>query len=906
MSKEIQYDELGTMDVGKYFQCVTEDGKQYSECLINNCGRRLPGNKIVNLKTHLNVAHNMISNSMARECSSFVAGTSNDAVVSPMLEATDESETFKIKQNLSESTDVRKYFETVTENAKIYAKCLVNYCGRRIAGNHLNNMKRHLKSVHDTHSSDDDDDALKSTIVPSMSESAILNEESARKYFRFVTANGRLYSKCLIRGCKRRLADNTFSSLKRNLRSHKMKIQSNNSTTFNGRKYFQCFIENGKLYSKCLIDKCNYRLAGNHSGNLKRHLNGFHNMKIPIPTKTTLGIAKYFQMIEIDGKGFTQCLVKGCSHRIFGNNFDSQKRHLVIAHKINMQSAREHSMRNRKSQSNGNNQSRLITRSNVTERRGIAEQFIHTKSKSTLNKDVTKTSETVNQKNLNDRKNGETVCDVERSNSSTSAKCASIDSNSHSYERNTEWLPNLLENTEARKYFEKFDVNGKVYSKCLLNGCTFRMAGNHLGNFKRHLINIHKNGREFNQFYTENGKEYAKCIVAGCSYVVSANYLWRLIRHVKLHNLHSNSLSTENGRTTASNESKNPANSDVPTSTSTMASCSSHPTEIHLDNLKTDPSEAPQMSSLSLNDTTNSSMSEESNDVPEIDSNSAINVREYFEFIEMGDEETAMRKVYSKCLIENCNFQMVGTKSGNMKRHLNGVHEMRIPKQKKGQRVDIENVRKFYRTVTESGKKYSVCLMKNCTYRMSGIHLWNLRRHLSSRHCMSLRSTTQCTIDNSSSVGETLTDDPGQLTMDDVSVENNSNVSVVLDECKEFGENMTLTSTTAHPDTEECPVVNASQVSSTVDNVRKYFQTVTDGSKTYSKCLVKNCERRISGKRRWDLKQHLIRMHYRKLQSTTICRFCFQHKDDAINIFSQNFHIANIIRLHFPSDEVKL
>lgn len=58
-SNEIQRTELGTVDVGKYFQTVTESGKQISKCLVKNCGRRLEGNQIGNLETHMNVAHNM-------------------------------------------------------------------------------------------------------------------------------------------------------------------------------------------------------------------------------------------------------------------------------------------------------------------------------------------------------------------------------------------------------------------------------------------------------------------------------------------------------------------------------------------------------------------------------------------------------------------------------------------------------------------------------------------------------------------------------------------------------------------------------------------------------------------------------------------------------------------------------
>lgn len=88
------------------------------------------------------------------------------------------------------------------------------------------------------------------------------------------------------------------------------------------------------------------------------------------------------------------------------------------------------------------------------------------------------------------------------------------------------------------------------------------------------------------------------------------------------------------------------------------------------------------------------------------------------------------------------------------------------------------------------------------------------------------------------------------------------------------------------------------------EQVLGFFRTVKDGNKTYSRCVVGDCECRLASQRVSDMKLHLIQTHNMKLQSSAICRLCFEIKNDVIDIFSERPHIASTIRLHFPFEEV--
>lgn len=501
-----------TSDVGKYFLSVTENGTQYLKCVMKNCGRRLTGNRIGTLETHMNVAHNMNFLSTS-------TGNVDKSTKSIVCEDVINGLANQVEQNLSESADVRKYFQLITEDSKQYSKCLIKNCMRRISGNHLNNLKRHLKAVHDANSnpwSSEEDDALDNgTQVSGEGECVTENDDTAkvRQHFRIIIEDSKLYSKCLLRGCKRRLAGNHLHNLKRHLNhGHNMKVDlkpKKNSST-GPRKFFQRVDFNGRTFSKCLIKDCEIRLAGDHWLHLSRHLETEHDIKSfsasteslsddeqmddepnqqqaieeciegdafqasenatdklcsllatetfdeSIVENTSLmckDARKYFQCITENGKSYSRCLIKNCSRRIDGISKEKLTRHLCLAHKMSS------------------------------------------------------------------------------------------------------------EIEDARTFFKCEITDDKVFSVCLIQNCSRRIVGDHLNNLKKHLRGAHdmiikpscremksemEDARKYFESFTENGKIYSRCLIDDCDCRIAGNHLWNLKRHLTKHNIHINSVTTDN------------------------------------------------------------------------------------------------------------------------------------------------------------------------------------------------------------------------------------------------------------------------------------------------------------------------------------------------------------------------
>lgn len=809
-SAEMQQQKSITVDVGMHFQLVTEDDKEYSRCLLSNCGRYLPGNNIGNMETHLKVAHNIKTSLPAQASPVISGGTSSATHPRPLLECSaDDSKT--LNQKLSESTQVRKYFEIVTDGDKLYSKCLVKKCRYRIAGNHMSNLKRHLRAFHDANwnqsssssSEDDENDVVADDVLNSTNaNNAVENEDAVRKYFRFVSANGKVYSMCAIRGCKQRLADGSLSSLKRHLKSHRIIVTSQPKME-NVHKYFQCVTVNGRLQSTCLIDGCGYRLAGNHGGNLKRHLNIGHSMNFSI--RKCLGIGKYFQAVEIDGKSCIKCLLKGC-REILENTLKSQARHMITAHRINVKKSSDRRFA-------GKNHSNPRATRRIKSTRPDGSTAVRQAKQSTMveEEDTFKTS--------TQQEDCGQVRKTTNSRPSLSTKSSSAaDRPVNSQEPKVQ--PIVIANSEVRKYFSRFDVNGKLYSKCVMDGCDYTMAGNHLSNLKRHLFRAHQRC----QVGSRSGQENPNSSLA----------------EADQNNVCSTNLSAEHKSADGTNKLNENEHSEIP--------------------LKV--------------------------------SENAINVRIYFENVTIDD------KLYSRCLINGCKLLMSGSKWCNMKRHLINVHKIDFQSGRCQKSEEADPVRKFFRKTIESGKVYSECMIKHCAYRLAGNHLSNLKRHLRNRHDMEfpvetgvvdMTSTSQPSI-NSNPVGDAINDLPNDASVDlDGSEDCNA---------MESGNQAT------HSDTEQYsgPPVN----SDFTHDVQKYFRRVVVGGKAYSACLWKGCNRRIAGDRFWDMKRHLTNAQHKVLAPIATCRLCFKHKDNVIDIFAQESHIANMILLHFPSDEVMM
>lgn len=101
----------------------------------------------------------------------------------------------------------------------------------------------------------------------------------------------------------------------------------------------------------------------------------------------------------------------------------------------------------------------------------------------------------------------------------------------------------------------------------------------------------------------------------------------------------------------------------------------------------------------------------------------------------------------------------------------------------------------------------------------------------------------------------------------------------------------------------------AKEKSTEISNARQFFQRVLKEGKLYSKCMVENCHRMLSGVQKFNLERHLTQVHNIELVDTsqsasTTCRLCFAKKSRNINIFSTEMDVVNTIRTHFPSDAV--
>lgn len=670
-------------DVGKYFQSVTENGKIYSKCLIKNCCRRLEGNNIENLETHINVAHNINLNSTPSERLPIETNVSDYTAGLSMIETVNQSEAFQVQQSLSETDNARKYFMTVIEDGRIYSRCMIRNCMRRLAGNHLNNLKRHIRQVHDTPnvwSSDDDDDA----VIDSVDENATDHDDTAKV-----------------------------------------------------RKYFRAVAEDGKFYSKCLMRHCKRRLAGDHLYNLKRHLEKFHNLKIELNIRKTpsLGPRKFFQCINVDGKLYSKCLIKDCKSRLAGDHRLNLERHLVKVHKLksNTSSGRD---------------------DNLADKMPPYEEFIEGDS-------------------------------IEMQESASSRSIEGLRNDEKMSEHNTSSTQD-----DARKYFECVLENGKLYSKCLVEGCNCRLAGNHLNNMKRHLmkhnINLYSNktschsvdeklaedtaqhadsgddwienselheqpnlfentdARKFFKTVTENGKLFSKCLIRNCSRRIEGSSREKLARHL----------------------------------------CIAH------------------------------------NMASEI-----VDSRSFFKCIKIDD------KIYSRCLVQNCTRRIVGKHLNNLKKHLRGAHDMIIQPSCREMSSEMEDPRKYFESGTENGKPFSKCLVDDCGCRIAGKHLNNLKRHLMT-HNINLHSA--------------------------------------------------------------------------ISKTRSTDEVCSDSSTSHT-----NESAQTGGKReRYSLRRTSAAPNRKSVPPSSVhsqtCRLCFEKMENGLEIFPDRLNIASTIRLHFPQDQVIL
>lgn len=1077
---ETQQDAPKLLDVEKYFLSVVESGKQYSICLVKDCCRRFEGNHIETWKTHLTVAHSSNPNSNSTESPNLDVDLSinNDLV----LGDDNESETFHLKQNLSETDNFRKYFQIITEDGKIYSKCMVKYCTRRLAGKHANNMKKHLYHMHGKEpyswSSDTDDEPLENTTPTSSGEGATEKDDRAkvRQHFRMVIEDGKVYSMCLIRGCKRRMAGkrignlnmhlrrihklkfqmkpyfkpepiehlnirknfryfvkngqiytkcainecdfrmvgNHFGNLRRHIEKHKLNgdsfatdgvsddeeiseniavdletkntretgqktvvekyfkaVQkhgklysaclvrgcghrfpgnhsynmkrhlsgSHNMVLNDQRKYFETLIENGKMYKKCLVDGCSHRLSGNHGGNMKKHLLLYHNKKMVKETPdASIGPRKYFQCYESDGKKFSKCLVKNCNRHLAGNHRQNLERHLVAVH--NMKPFTDcfgnpikggnsaDSVDNDAFQDQGNsNEASSLSFRDSQQKVGAGKLMEENINQLSSNEGCNELCKTTFGKVETNAESFSTSM----SNRSDDGMLATDASQSTEDDEESQSKSEPVENVDVRKHFKSTEIDGKPYSKCLIEGCNTHLTGYRLYHLKRHLLkhnirvnliseptkmrktgesdrtsrmrggnltaqetkdsqqkaeNVGKMGcspspqmpqncldsadvRKHFETVEINGKSYSKCLVNNCGHRTSGNHLYNLKKHL----------------------------------------ISYHKMDVRF---RVQPAEI---------------------------------IRKTFE------EVTVDGELYTKCLMENCDFVISGNSLGKLKRH-SLTHKL-----------ITDGARSYFESFNVNGRYFSKCLIEGCSYRLAGNHLYNLKRHLINRHNMKqFAPSTEIHSDDgivaanaSHSIDKNSTEEnSGQgnasnrlcatLSTDmyrtnaaehlksKYSTESVSTVGTVIDMVQDDDESL-LTS----PPLIECRQLESDHLTNA--DVRKSFETAEIYGKIYSKCLMEGCSSRLSGHRLYDLKRHLakhnkdsfetftegrnrsesgragrtkdrnqtaqeLKAHSSLSDPSRTCRLCFEEKDDVIDIFSERFNIANVIRLHFPADEV--
>lgn len=1021
------------LDVEKYFLNVAESGKQYSICLVKDCCRRFEGNHIETLKTHLIVAHSANPNST--ECPDLDVDLSINNDLVTMLADDDETGTFHVKQNLSETDNFRKYFQIITEDGKTYSKCMVKYCTRRLAGKHANNMKKHLYHMHgkETYpwSSDNDDEPLENTIRTSGGEDATEKDDTAkvRQQFRMVVEGGKVYSVCLIRGCKRRMTGkrignlnmhlrrvhklkflikpytkpepiehvnirknfryfvkngqiytkcaindcdfrmvgNHFGNLRRHMEKHKLNGDSfatdgisdeeeisekiaidletknirhlgqisgvekffeavqkhgklysaclvrdcdrrfpgnhvynmkrhlsgcHNMVLNDQRKYFETLNENGKIYSKCLEDDCSYRLSGNHRGNMKKHLLIHHNKEMEKKTTdVSIGPRKYFRCYESDGKKFSECLVKDCNRHLAGNHRQNLERHLIAAHNMkNFSDCFGNPIKDRKSA-------------------GTVDEFqVQEKSNETCSSTFRGSQQKVGAENLMDE-NISQLSSSEECNESSQTTFGKIETNAKSISTSmssqsdggmpaTEPSQSFdghstddddgpqsksehVANVDVRKHFNSVEIDGKLYSKCLIEGCNTHLTGYRLYDLKRHLMK-HK---------------------------ISMNVF---SEPTKIRN------ASESDRTSRTKSRYSTAQKIIDSQKKAQTAASSNILEKREHSPSPSHCDESQMAQNYLEN---------------------ADVRNFFESVEING------KMYSKCLVNKCGHRTSGKHLYNLKKHLISYHKMdvRFRAQPAGvvrkvfgevkvdgvlyskclvgncefvmsgnslgeqkrhsltHKLMTDGARSYFECSNVNGQNFSNCLIEGCAYRLAGNHLYNLKRHLINRHNMKqFSASTQShsddkilTADASQSIGKNLTEDS--------SASNRLCVSLLTD----LQQNNTAEQFSGKGSTES--LSNACTPMVSVDD--------DDGKRHLAKHNEDSCETLTKGRHRSESirpsltndrnqSAQVFKVHSSLSDPSKACRLCFEENDDAIDIFSDSLNIANVIRLHFPSDEV--
>lgn len=841
-------------DVRNFFRVFTENGKIFSKCLVNECELQLSGNHSHNMLKHLRRAHKMIDLQPRGRRRDFIR--------------------FPDQTNETETTNVREFFEAMSENGKIYSKCLVTNCELRLSGNHLGNMMKHLRRAHKMSlmpgrrgkngkkpppnlitldqitpasvsgsavisAGEENAIMLPQTDIDVSSKFRTLKPSYARKYFRSFMENSKFYSECLVQDCNVRLDGNSSAIMMTHIKSahNEGNLQLRpipQKKKHHTHKFFRAFIENGIEYSECLI--CNRPLRGNHRGNLSKHLQRSHNIAMATHRNETSRIQsgrdpnqtrQYFRTFTLDGRIYSECLAGNCNSRLRGKHLGSLFLHLQRLHKNLFTDALQD-----------------VVNVSTT---ALPDKTVSTSVSADESRNVESATETA-EPQMTPRKKPK---------------------------QKTRYI--------TRKYFRTHTECGLVYSECLVENCGQRLRGKHLGNLAKHLIRRHN---------YDMINLYEEC----------PDY------DATLKPIHAEPIDGENELTT-------PLLSEI-IATSVNGDDYENEESHNVENVF-EKAERPKSVSESWSELQGDSYATNSGDgdarredEEETQSDSIEklkDVRDYFRI------NVKNGKVYSTCLVNGCELRLSGNHSNNMLEHLQRAHQMMdiMPRKLQQNTLDIVRPtklkgrylsRKYFRTIADDGQIYSECLIEHCKRRLRGQHLGNLSQHLQRRHNMRnlYPSSTDYQSDEDSMEIDALQDDDE---------EHSSNNSQMADANVNI---RTISPSVGEEENQnEDGEFQGDEYISQTSNGRKYFETIKEGGKTFSKCLVENCNRLMTGNHLSNLKKHLLRAHNIVVVReeppvhAKICRLCFKKHDRLLKIFHPKLNIAAIIRLHFAPTEVK-
>lgn len=497
---------VGTIEqkVHKYFKSVRKNSNFYSECLIQNCHRMIPGNEVIFLVEHLRMAHHI-------DCALPVVYTQESpATLSKMANLQEKVNsrnepivTSCQRCTRKQRTGCRKHFQSVTKNGKLYSKCLVENCGRILAGEQKFNLERHLKVRHQ----------MSPPFVHQKASKTASSTRHGNKFFKDVKIGRKLFSKCLVENCHRLLIGKRKFNLERHLkvrhqlnqtvilqktsetesdnRNADVGIQEENRSDENQFKdpprvgnpstgdsngtFVKVVSRDGESYSKCVVDNCNRLFFGKNSKLLEIHLRVGHQIKqsfnmqstfTPEPTilSQTSNVRKYFKCFSENGRFYSKCLASDCERMLSGNNKSNMERHMLKVHGINMDPS----------------------------------------------------------------------------------EVAIDDTSQEDPNRGNEPAPKDLyiyydSNRVNGSFFEGINKDGRLQYKCTVKNC-YRLlpADEHL--LRSHLNVIHKiedsseepNVRNYFERVTENGNMYWKCLVEKCGRMIAGDQKFNLRRHLRL------------------------------------------------------------------------------------------------------------------------------------------------------------------------------------------------------------------------------------------------------------------------------------------------------------------------------------------------------------------------------------